>query len=247
MRNGKGLNALACGLALGLAAWAGTASAVRADDGEGDGKKVETKRVVIVKNGKPEVYESGGPLVNRGYLGVNLLDLTPELRTHFGVPEDSGVMVAKVEPGSPAEKAGIKVGDILTLIDGKAMKSTWDVMGKVRTYDSNQQVPIEIWRNGKAQTVTAPLVTRERPELDMAPLLGKLGPGGDHMWLNLDGEKLLKLKDLKDLPGGKWTDEDGHRVEIRRLGSAREGDLEKKLKELEKRIDELQKQLEKKQ
>jgi hypothetical protein len=238
MRNGKGLNALACGLALGLAAWAGTASAVRADEGEGDGKKVEMKKVVIVKDGKPEVWESGGPLVNRGYLGVALLDLTPELRTHFGVPEDSGVMVSKVEPGSPAEKAGIKVGDVLTLIDGKAMKSSWDVMGKMRSYDNSQQVPIEVWRNGKAQTVSTPIITRERTELDMAPLLGKGGPG-DRLWLNLDGEKLLK--------DGKWPmDGDGKRLEIRRLGSGREADLEKKLKELEKRIDDLQKQLEKK-
>lgn len=246
MRNGKGLNALACGLALGLAAWAGTASAVRADDGEGDGKKVEMKRVVVVKDGKPQVYDSGGPLVSRGYLGVSMLDLTPELRTHFGAPEDSGVMVSKVEPGSPAEKAGIKVGDILTLIDGKPMKSTWDVMGKVRTYDNSQQVPVEIWRNGKAQTISAPIVTRERPELDMAPFLGK-GGHGDHLLLNFDGENLPKLKELKDLPGGKWTDEDGHHVEIRkRVSSPREADLEKKLKELEKRIDELQRQLEKK-
>jgi membrane-associated protease RseP (regulator of RpoE activity) len=243
MRNGKGLNALACGLALGLVAWTATASAVRADEGEGDGKKVETRRVVIVKDGKPEVFESGGPLVNRGYLGVGLLDLTPELRTHFGVPEDSGVMVSKVEAGSPAEKAGVKVGDILTLIDGKAMKSTWDVMGKVRTYDNNQQVPIEVWRNGKAQTVTAPIVTRERPELDMAPLLSKVGPGGDRLWLSLDDENLPKLKDL---PEGKLLEDGGHRMQIRRLASPREAGLEKKLKELEKRIDELQKQLEKK-
>ncbi len=242
---GKGWNALACGLALGLAAWIGTAAAVRADEGEGDGKKIERKRVVIVKNGKPEVYDSGGPLVNRGYLGVGLMDLTPELRTHFGVPEDSGVMVAKVEPGSPAEKAGIKVGDILTLIDGKPMKSTWDVMGKVRTYDNSQQVPVEIWRNGKAQTVTAPIVTRERPEMDMAPFLGKGGPG-EHLWLNLDGENLPKFKEFKDLPEGRLLDEDGHRVMIKRLGPGREADLEKKLKELEKRIDELQRQLEKK-
>jgi membrane-associated protease RseP (regulator of RpoE activity) len=245
MRNGKGLNALACGLALGLAlglaAWAGTAGAVRADEGEGDGKKVEMKRVVIVKDGKPEFFESGGPLVNRGYLGIALLDLTPELRTHFGVPEGSGVMVSKVDAGSPAEKAGIKVGDILTLIDGKAMKSTWDVMGKVRTYDNSQQVPVEIWRNGKAQIVTAPIVTRERPELDMAPFFTKvIGPQGDHVLLQIDGENLPRLKD------GKMLDEEGHRIQIKRLASPREGDLEKKLKELEKRIDDLQRQLEKK-
>src|SRR5437763_1746210 len=99
MRNGKGFHAMVWGLALGLAAWVGAASAVRADEGEGDGKKVEKTRVVIVKDGKPQVYESGGPLVSRGYLGVGLVDLTPELRAHFGVPEESGVMVGKVEAG----------------------------------------------------------------------------------------------------------------------------------------------------
>jgi hypothetical protein len=238
MRNGKGFHALAWGLALGLATWIGAASAVRADEGDGDAKKIEKKRVVVVKDGKPQVWESGGPLVSRGFLGVGLLDLTPELRTHFGVPEDSGVMISTVEAGSPAEKAGIKVGDILTTIDGKAMKSSWDVLGKVRTYDNSQQVPIEVWRNGKAQTVTAPIVTRERPEFDIAPFFGKDGPGGDHLLLHLNGEKLLK--------DGKWLEGDGKQMRIQRLpSSGREAELEKRLKELEKRIDELQRQLEK--
>src|SRR4051812_29010602 len=185
---GKGLNALACGLALGLAAWIGTASAVRADEEEGDGKKIERKRVVIVKNGKPEVYDSGGPLVNRGYLGVGLTDLTPELRAHFGVPEDSGVMVSKVEPGSPAEKAGIRVGDILTRIDGNALKSSWSLMGKVRQLDDGQQIPIEIWRNGKAQTLTATVVEKERPELDMGPMFFK-EKDGDHLMLRMNPDE----------------------------------------------------------
>jgi membrane-associated protease RseP (regulator of RpoE activity) len=241
MKNGKGFRALAWGLVLGLAAWTGAASAVRADEGDGDGQKIEKRRVVIVKDGKPQVYESGGPLVRRGYLGVGLTDLTPELRSHFGVPEDSGVMVAKVEAGSPAEKAGIKVGDILTSIDGKAVKSSWDVRGKIRGYDDGQQVPVEVWRNGKAQNVSVGIVERERPELDMAPFFQK--GEGDRLLLNLDHDKLLK-----DFPNLKeWTDENGqHVIHFKGFASPREAELEKKLKELEKRIDELQRQLEKK-
>ena len=243
MKNGKGFRALAWGLALGLAAWTGAASAVRAEEGDGDGKKVEKHRVIIVKDGKPQVYEGDGPLVRRGYLGVGLTDLTPELRTHFGVPEDSGVMVAKVEPGSPAEKAGIRVGDILTSIDGKAVKSSWDVRGKIRGYDDGQQVPVEVWRNGKAQNLSVGIVERERPELDMAPFFQK-GEGGP-LVLGMDHDKLLKLKDLPVL--GDWTDENGkHVVQFKDFATPREVELEKKLKALEKRIDELQKQLEKK-
>src|SRR3954447_6632248 len=241
MWNRKVFRATAWGLALGLGILAGAAHAE--GDGDEPGKQVVKKRVVVVdKDGKQTVYDGDGPMVRRGYLGVALTDLTPELRSHFGVPEESGVMVAKVEPGSPAEKAGIKVGDVLTSIDGKAVKSSWDVRGKIRGYDDGQQVPVEVWRNGKAQNLSVGIVERERPELDMAPFFQK-GEGGP-LLLNLDHEKLLK-----DLPNLKeWTDENGqHVIRLKGLASPREAELEKKLKELEKRIDELQKRLEKKQ
>jgi membrane-associated protease RseP (regulator of RpoE activity) len=239
MSHGKGFRVLA-GLALGLAAWAGTVNAVRADEPEGaDGRRIEKQRVVIVKDGKPQVFESGGPMVSRGYLGVGLLDLTPELRTHFGAQEDSGVMVSKVEAGSPAEKAGIKVGDILAGIDGKPVKSSWDVRGKIRDYDDGQQVPVEIWRNGKAQNLTIGIVERERPELDMAPLFFQGGPG-EHMRLLDKGEWPKDLMPRLQ----KLGDEDGKQIRVR-LASPREAELEKKMKELEKRIDDLQRQLEK--
>ncbi|HEY0513278.1 MAG TPA: PDZ domain-containing protein, partial [Thermoanaerobaculia bacterium] len=129
MSNRKGFRAAAWGLALGLAAVMGTAGAVRADgDGNEPGKQVIKKKIVVVdQDGKQKVWEGNGPLVRRGYLGIGLTELTPELRTHFGVPEEAGVMVSKVEPGSPAEKAGIKVGDILTRVDGNAIKSSWDI------------------------------------------------------------------------------------------------------------------------
>ena len=50
------------------------------------------------------------PRLSGGYLGVELVDLTPELREHFGAPRDVGVMVGRVEPGSPAARAGLEVG-----------------------------------------------------------------------------------------------------------------------------------------
>jgi len=167
-------------------------------------------------------------------------ELTPELRAHFGVPDDAGVMVAKVEPGSPAEKAGIKVGDILTRVDGGAIKSSWDVTAKIRKLDDGQQVPVEIWRNGKAQNVTATIVEKERPEIDMGPLLLKDGEGPMMLHMNPDEWKGMaqKFKVMED--GGLGKD-----VQIRRMVSPREVELEKKLKALEKRIDELEKQLKK--
>lgn len=233
--NRKVFRATAWGLALGLAALTGAA---QADDKEP--RKAERRRVVVVdKDGKRQVFEGDGPLMRRGYLGVSLTELTPELRTHFGAPDDAGTMVSKVEPGSPAEKAGIRVGDILTSVDGQEVKSSWDIMAKVRRLEDGQQVPVEIWRNGRAQNLTVTIVERERPELDMAPFFIRGGEDGKPMAFHFDAEE------LKDLPRAfKIDGPEGERFR-RLLSSPREMELEKKLKELEKKIDELQKQLEK--
>src|SRR5215218_9304074 len=91
-------------LALGLAVLTGATGIARA--GEGEEKKVEKRRIVVVdKDGKRQVFEGDGPMMRRGYLGVSLTELTPELRTYFGAPDDAGAMVGKVEAGSPADKA----------------------------------------------------------------------------------------------------------------------------------------------
>lgn len=243
----------AWGLALGLLTLAGSVQAAPPAAREKDKERQvrqERRRVVVVnENGKERVIELDGDRMRRGYLGVGLTDLTPELRTHFGVPEDSGVMVSKVEPGSPAEKAGVKVGDVLTSVDGKEIKSSWDVQWKIRGQEEGQQVPLEVWRNGKVQTLSAAIEKRERSEVDMAPFFFKDGEG-DRMVLRLDRDKLLKdLPEGALLPGPRPDGSHpgaGPRVRVERLGpSPREAELEKQLKDLEKRIAELEKQLRK--
>jgi membrane-associated protease RseP (regulator of RpoE activity) len=242
MLNRKVFRATAWGLALGLGLLAGAAHAE--GDGDEPGKQVIRKRIMVVdQDGKQKVWEGDGPMVRRGYLGVALTDLTPELRTHFGVPDEAGVMVAKVETGSPAEKAGIRVGDVLTRIDGGAVKSSWDVTGKIRKLDDGQQVPIELWRNGKAQNVTVTIVEKERPELDMAPFFFKEEGDGKPFAFHVNPEE---WKGLEKLKAGDWGDLKDKDIQVRHLVSPREIELEKKLKALEKRIDELEKQLKKK-
>lgn len=245
MRNRKMFRATAWALALGLVAVTGAARAEERKDGK-DVKKVH--RVVVVdKDGKRQVFEGDGPMMRRGFLGINLTDLTPELRAHFGVPEGEGVMVAKVEAGSPAEKAGIKVGDILTSVDGQAIKSSWDVMAKVRRIEDGQQVPLEIWRNGRAQNLTATIVERERSELDVSPFFFK-GRDGEPMAFRMERgdmkpEDIEKLREkLKEGNVIRLNPGEGGRL----LVSPREAELEKKLKQLEKRIQELEQQLDRK-
>lgn len=232
--------------ALGLMALLGSgvgAWALPGDDkGKAEKKVVEKHRIVFVgPDGKEQVIEGRGPMVRRGYLGVGLTELTPELRTHFGAPEDAGVMVSNIEPGSPADKAGLKVGDVISRIDGKDARSSWEIRSRLRGAEEGQQVPLEIWRNGKVQTVTATITLRERSELDMGPLFireeGEEGPVVLRLNREIGGMPERIELPPPGTPGGgpTWVER-----------SPRERLLEKRLQELEKRIGELERQLEKK-
>ena len=192
------------------------------------------QRVVVVdKDGKEHVYDSAVARVRRGFLGVGLTELTPELRAHFGVPEEAGVMVASVEEGSPAERAGIKVGDIIASLDGKDVKSSWDIRSQVRDLKDGEQLPITIYRDGKAQNVSVTVALRERPQFDMAPFVFRGDGESEPMVFNIDPEKMME-----------WQKLDGKTIAFPR--SPREAALEKRLKELEKRLADLEKLLEKK-
>lgn len=212
--------------------------AARAGGAEKTAPQSSMRQQVIVLNdeGKSDkAIDSIAKKVARGYLGVGLLDLTPELRTHFGVPDDAGVMVSKVESGSPAEKSGIKVGDILTGLDGKPVVTSFDLRQRVRGAEEGTQSTLEVWRQGKVQTLSATLEKRERQEYDLAPLFFK--KDGNRVFLHLDGE------DAGAMP---FKIESGRTVPMQRL-QGREVDLEKRLKQLEGRIKELEHQLEKQQ
>src|SRR5689334_13182434 len=64
----------------------------------------------------------------RGRLGVTVMSLTPDLRHYFGTPEDRGLLVAHVEPGSPAAAASLRAGDVITAVKSHAVGSVEDVM-----------------------------------------------------------------------------------------------------------------------
>lgn len=153
-------------------------------------------------------------------------------------------MVSSVEPGSPADKAGVEVGDIVARVDGKDIKSSWDVRAQIRDFEEGQQVPLEVWRDRKVQTLTAAITLRERPEMDMGPLFIRSGDG--------EGPAMLRLRGMEGLPEHIELPPPGapggpREIEIQRMiRSPRERQLEQKLQDLEKRIQELEKQLSKK-
>lgn len=95
--------------------------------------------------------------VSRGWLGVLIQDLTRELAESFGMDKPHGALVARVMPDSPAEKAGFKVGDIITSFDGKNVDHSSDLPPLVGVSPVNEKVGVEILRKGKLKVLRVEL------------------------------------------------------------------------------------------
>jgi serine protease Do len=91
--------------------------------------------------------------VTRGRIGVQAQEMTVELASSFGLKEAKGALVAMVEKGGPAEKAGIGPGDVILSFDGNPVESSADLARLVANTKPGSTVNIEIWRKGKPQTV----------------------------------------------------------------------------------------------
>jgi membrane-associated protease RseP (regulator of RpoE activity) len=124
-------------------------------------------RTIVVRDGKvvshSDFPELAGHLLGgkRAHLGISLIDLTDDLREHYGASKDAGVLIGAVEEGSPAEKAGVKVGDIVTSVDGKDVESSIDLRRAMSGKKEGDTVRIEVLRGRNRQTLVATVVERE--------------------------------------------------------------------------------------
>jgi C-terminal processing protease CtpA/Prc len=197
----------------------------RASGDDPKGKSSEEDVVVRMDTDDLEV-DGDGPVVVRigrgGFLGVQLIGITDELRSHYGAPKDAGVLVGEVESGSPAARAGIEVGDVITTVDGERVTSTWDVSRKIRRRKAGENVDVELVRGRSPRKVTVTLDKRKGRERTID--LGDLGDRmGRHAWVWKDGDFKMphfKVENLEELPNLR------ERLE----------DLEKRLRDLERRL-----------
>jgi membrane-associated protease RseP (regulator of RpoE activity) len=94
---------------------------------------------------------------SKGRLGVMVMSLTPELRAHFAAPADRGVLVARVDPATPAAKAGIEVGDVIVEVRGRKIDAAPDVLSAINDLGKGAQVTITVLRDGKPRSLDATL------------------------------------------------------------------------------------------
>jgi serine protease Do len=101
-----------------------------------------------------------GTSFGRGRLGARLQPLTEQLAEYFGAKD--GVLVSSVDEGSPAAKAGLKAGDVITSVNGRTVNDGRDVTEEIREADEGKDVEIGVLRDRKPLTLKAPVPERPR-------------------------------------------------------------------------------------
>jgi S1-C subfamily serine protease len=116
-------------------------------------------------DGPPKDFSFDFSAFSRGRLGVSLESLTPQLGDYFGAKQGHGALVVSVQEDSPADKAGLKAGDVIVGIDSRVVTSPSDVIRYVRSKDEGS-FEIKILRDRQLKTIQAQFEKQEdKPEL----------------------------------------------------------------------------------
>lgn len=99
--------------------------------------------------------------VTRGYLGVMIQDVTPSLAKEFNLKDQKGALIGDVVPKGPAEKAGLRSGDVVLEFNGKAVKDSRQFKLQVARVKPSESVPVKVLRNGATKTLE--VTVRELP------------------------------------------------------------------------------------
>jgi serine protease Do len=105
--------------------------------------------------------------VVRGWLGIGIQDVDPDLAAAMSLPTADGVLVSDVEPGGPADKGGLLRGDVILTVDGKKTNSSTQLRNLIAEAGANKKVELAILRGGKAQTLSLLLgeLKTDKPEV----------------------------------------------------------------------------------
>ena len=170
----------------------------------------------LAKNIKDALLKDGA--VHRGYLGIGLDDIDgADLATHLGLKDDHGVIVTRIVADSPASKADLKPGDVITALGGKPVKDSSGLKGVVAVLPKDKPVEVAVMRDGKPETLSVTIEEQPpdfgkekaaRPRLPESfkdtVSLDKVGAEAADLTPKLAED--LGYKDAKDAKGALLTD-----------------------------------------
>ena len=96
------------------------------------------------------------------YLGVGVANLTPEIADRFGLPTERGALITGVEPGSPADEAGIEPRSVITAVGGEEVRDTGDLLAALRNYAPGDEVEMTVVRDDEDRRITVELGERDQ-------------------------------------------------------------------------------------
>jgi serine protease Do len=132
----------------------------------------------VASNVKQQLVAHGS--VQRGRLGVSIQEVSQSLAQSFGLDRPRGALVAQVEKGSPAEKAGIRPGDVLLGINGRTVERSAEIPPLVAAVKPGTKATLDVWRDGKKQSLSVTVGELEAEKTAASPRgesadTGKLG------------------------------------------------------------------------
>ena len=185
------------------------------------------------------------PVADEGgsWLGVETHEVTAAKAKELRLPGERGVVVGKVLSDSPAAKSGLKDGDVITEINGQRVEGTAQFRRMIREIPAGRSVQLTVWRDGRAQTLSATLskiednhrlLSKEAPQVFKfrMPEMSKVWPAPEAPWLDWDGDTVLlnrprlgiDAEDLNDQLGSYFGAPNGEGILVRSVnaGSAAE-------------------------
>ena len=118
--------------------------------------------VSIARQVMEQIIEKGS--VTRGWIGVGVQDINKELAESFKLPTAKGVLITQVERGSPADKAGVRLGDVLVAVNGRPVGDTTTMLNLVAALRPGEQASVRVARNQEETDLTVTIGRRPKPK-----------------------------------------------------------------------------------
>ncbi len=168
----------------------------------------------VVKQVTTQLIENGS--VTRGFLGVGIQDVSRDIADSVGLKSPRGALVTEPSAGGPADKAGIKSGDVIVKVDGDDIQDALDLSRTIASKDPGTAVTIDLWRGGKEESVQVTLDTLndtkvaavEQPAQPETPAAPTPSSVGITVVPNSGGEGLL----IQDIDAASIAAEKGFQV-----------------------------------